>query len=68
MSACQHHTSPPQRSPSPFFLINPSLQSNISMADFITSTKVCRNCKRAKPEDQFMSKKKFFHIMWKAYG
>jgi hypothetical protein len=46
-----------QRSPSPFFLINPSLQSNISMADFITSTKVCRNCKREKPEDQFMSKK-----------
>jgi hypothetical protein len=58
MSACQHHTSPPTPSPSPFFLINPSLQSNISiMADFITSTKVCRNCKRAKPEDQFMSKK-----------
>ncbi|KAL6411731.1 hypothetical protein AUP68_04105 [Ilyonectria robusta] len=39
-------------------LIKPSVQWNILMADSIPSKKVCRNCKQAKPADQFISKKK----------
>ncbi|KAH7109561.1 hypothetical protein B0J13DRAFT_663565, partial [Dactylonectria estremocensis] len=40
------------------FLIKPSLQSKILMADSIPSTKVCRKCKEEKPADQFIWKTK----------
>ncbi|KAH7110172.1 hypothetical protein EDB81DRAFT_832446, partial [Dactylonectria macrodidyma] len=57
--SCQRHASLARSSSSfSFFLIKPSLQSNILMADSIPSTKVCRNCKQEKPAGQFISKTK----------